>query len=281
MCVSQYTCLIVCAQPIAVETCKILGLGHNILVGHEELEVSSVQEMMADRTLKDKYGARCMESNGFAGVHPEHKYLIVQTFRQMGHLVGMCGDGVNDAPALKKADVGIAVSGAKAAAQKASDIVLTEPGLNTIVKAMVISRKIFTRMQNFVIYRVACTEQVNTAVPLRLYLPSACSFILHPELLQSKQSNVTQRAILCLSAVALLLCVSNLCDWQLLFFFLISCLCYKPNEYMPSDWVANGGDASDWPDYFALPVLALVTVTRAPAAASRTNTEVAGFRLQS
>ena len=205
MCVSQYTCLIVCAQPIAVETCKILGLGHNILVGHEELEVSSVQEMMADRTLKDKYGARCMESNGFAGVHPEHKYLIVQTFRQMGHLVGMCGDGVNDAPALKKADVGIAVSGAKAAAQKASDIVLTEPGLNTIVKAMVISRKIFTRMQNFVIYRVACTEQVNTAVPLHLYVPSACSFVLHPELLQSKQSNVTQPAILCLTAVALLL----------------------------------------------------------------------------
>merc|ERR1740117_2237700 len=161
---------------------------------------------MADRTLKDKYGARCMESNGFAGVHPEHKYLIVQTFRQMGHLVGMCGDGVNDAPALKKADVGIAVSGAKAAAQKASDIVLTREGLGTIVKAMVISRKIFTRMQNFVIYRVACTE-------------------------------------------------------QLLFFFLISCLCYKPNEYMPSDWVANGGDASDWPDYFALPVLALVTIT--------------------
>merc|ERR1712195_146779 len=108
----------------------------------------------------DKYGARCMESNGFASVQPSHKYMIVQTFKQLGYTVGMCGDGVNDAPALKKAHVGIAVSGAKAVAQKASDIVLTREGLGTIVKAMVVSRKIFTRMQNFVIYRVACTEQL-------------------------------------------------------------------------------------------------------------------------
>lgn len=80
------------------------------------------------------------ESNGFAQVYPEHKFLIVEALRQRHMLVGMTGDGVNDAPALKKADVGIAVEGATDAARAAADIVLTEPGLSTIVDAIILSR---------------------------------------------------------------------------------------------------------------------------------------------
>jgi len=198
------------SQPIAKEMCNTVGLGDNILNGTQLVSYSS--DKLQDPVLTEskffakKHGDLCLEADGFAQVKPEHKYLIVESLREMGYLVGMCGDGVNDAPALKRADVGIAVQGATSAAQASSDIVLTQPGLSTIVTAMIVSRKIFTRMQNFVIYRVACTE-------------------------------------------------------QLLFFFLISCLCFKPSEHMPHDWVAQGRDPDDWPDYFALPVLALVTIT--------------------
>ncbi len=97
------------------------------------------------------------KADGFAQVFPEHKYHIVDILQQRGHIIGMTGDGVNDAPALKKADAGIAVAGATDAARSAADIVLLVPGLSVIVDAIKESRKIFQRMINYATYRIAET----------------------------------------------------------------------------------------------------------------------------
>eukprot|EP00929_Paragymnodinium_shiwhaense_P000051 TRINITY_DN10016_c0_g3_i1.p1 TRINITY_DN10016_c0_g3~~TRINITY_DN10016_c0_g3_i1.p1 ORF type:complete len:920 (+),score=278.81 TRINITY_DN10016_c0_g3_i1:141-2900(+) len=148
-------------RAIAIETSRTLGLGTNV-EGATDLPTLQIEEMSSQKMekLSETFGERFEKTDGFAQVLPEHKYLIVEMLRKRGHLVGMTGDGVNDAPALKRADVGIAVCGATSAAQAASDIVLTRPGLSTIVTALFTSRKIFQRMKNFVIYRVACTEQL-------------------------------------------------------------------------------------------------------------------------
>ncbi len=100
------------------------------------------------------------KADGFAQVFPEHKYHIVEVLQKHGHIVGMTGDGVNDAPALKKADAGIAVSGATDAARAAADIVLLTPGLSVIIDAIKESRKIFQRMNSYAIYRIAETIRV-------------------------------------------------------------------------------------------------------------------------
>jgi H+-transporting ATPase len=100
------------------------------------------------------------QADGFAQVFPEHKYHIVDVLQQRGHIVGMTGDGVNDAPALKKADAGIAVSGSTDAARTASDIVLLAPGLSVIVDALKESRKIFQRMSSYAMYRITETIRV-------------------------------------------------------------------------------------------------------------------------
>lgn len=100
------------------------------------------------------------KADGFAQVFPEHKYHIVDVLQKKGHIVGMTGDGVNDAPALKKADAGIAVSGATDAARTASDIVLLTPGLSVIIDAIKESRKIFQRMNSYATYRIAETIRV-------------------------------------------------------------------------------------------------------------------------
>ncbi len=99
-------------------------------------------------------------ADGFAQVFPEHKFYIIDVLQRRGHIVGMTGDGVNDAPALKKADCGIAVSGATDAARAAADIVLLTPGLSVIIDAIQESRKIFQRMNSYVIFRIAETIRV-------------------------------------------------------------------------------------------------------------------------
>jgi H+-transporting ATPase len=109
----------------------------------------------------EKDSQRAVEqAEGFAEVFPEHKYHIVELLQNAGHIVGMTGDGVNDAPALKEADAGIAVAGATDAAKSAADIVLTKPGLSVIIDAIKESRKIFQRMNNYALYRIAETIRV-------------------------------------------------------------------------------------------------------------------------
>jgi H+-transporting ATPase len=117
----------------------------------------------ADAFLKEhdtEAGEIVEKSDGFAEVFPEHKYRIVSLLQARGHIVGMTGDGVNDAPALKKADVGIAVAGATDAAKSAAAIVITKPGLSVIIDAIKESRKIFQRMLHYVIYRITETIRV-------------------------------------------------------------------------------------------------------------------------
>jgi len=180
---------------IGKETARILKLGDKIYNSEMLNEnATAVQKQLLDNVIVD--------ADGFAEVFPEHKFAIVQILQEKGKRVGMTGDGVNDAPALKKADVGIAVEGATDAARAAADIVLTAPGLSVIIEAIFRSRKIFQRMKNYVIYRVACTS-------------------------------------------------------QLLIFFFATMICVNPKNYICKGY----DDCDDVPNTFALPVIALVTIT--------------------
>ncbi|KZK98748.1 MULTISPECIES: plasma-membrane proton-efflux P-type ATPase [unclassified Pseudovibrio] len=111
-----------------------------------------------------------VNADGFARVFPEHKYGIVKALQQSGDYVAMTGDGVNDAPALKQADVGIAVSGATDAARSAADLILTLPGLSVITDAVIEARKIFARMISYVDYRVAMTINLMVFVSASVLL---------------------------------------------------------------------------------------------------------------
>ncbi len=137
---------------IAKETAKRLELGTNIM---DASLLGDVQCCEAAQ-LQDYIN----KADGFAQVFPEDKYHIIDVLKKGGNLIGMTGDGVNDAPALKKSDVGIAVSGATDAARAASAIVLLEPGLSVIIDAIQESRKIFQRMNSYVIYRISETIRV-------------------------------------------------------------------------------------------------------------------------
>ncbi|KAK7285705.1 hypothetical protein RJT34_20483 [Clitoria ternatea] len=139
---------------IAKETGRRLGMGTNMypsssLLGREKYE----HEALPVDELVEK-------ADGFAGVYPEHKYEIVKILQEKQHVIGMTGDGVNDAPALKKADIGIAVSDATDAARSAADLVLTESGLSVIISAVLASRAIFQRMKNYTIYAVSMTIRI-------------------------------------------------------------------------------------------------------------------------
>jgi H+-transporting ATPase len=146
------------ALAIAQETAKTLGMGSDIL------DAAGLGDVKRNETAAT---AKSIETaDGFAQVFPEHKFHIVDVLQKRGHIVGMTGDGVNDAPALKKADCGIAVSGATDAARAAASIVLTTPGLAVIIDAIKESRKIFQRMNSYAIYRIAETLRVLVFITL-------------------------------------------------------------------------------------------------------------------
>jgi H+-transporting ATPase len=137
---------------IAQETARQLGMGTNIL------DASGLGDTKRQETAQS--GEAIEKADGFAQVFPEHKFHIVDVLQKLGHIVGMTGDGVNDAPALKKADCGIAVSGATDAARAAASIVLLASGLSVIIDAIKESRRIFQRMNSYAIYRIAETLRV-------------------------------------------------------------------------------------------------------------------------
>ena len=134
------------AIAIAKETCKMLALSTKVY--DSERLIHGGLAGSAQHDLVEK-------ADGFAEVFPEHKYQVVEMLQQRGHLTAMTGDGVNDAPSLKKADCGIAVEGSTEAAQAAADIVFLAPGLSTIVDAIKLARQIFQRMKAYIQYRIA------------------------------------------------------------------------------------------------------------------------------
>ena len=137
---------------IARETCRELGLSDQVL------DASIFRETPASELAQ--LARRIETADGFGQVYPEDKFHIVQSLKSSGYVVAMTGDGVNDAPALKEADCGIAVSGATDAARAAADIVLLTPGLSVIVQAIRLSRRIFLRMESYCLYRVVETVRI-------------------------------------------------------------------------------------------------------------------------
>jgi H+-transporting ATPase len=139
---------------IAKETGRRLGLGDHMY------PAKVLKDGPAPGSKHASLDEMILDADGFAGVFPEHKYEIVKRLQGLGHLCAMTGDGANDAPALSRANVGLAVEGATDAARGAADIVLTEPGLSTIVHAIRGSRIIFQRMRNYSVYACAVTIRI-------------------------------------------------------------------------------------------------------------------------
>jgi H+-transporting ATPase len=148
---------------IAREIAGNLGLGKTIHAADKRLD----DEHPSMQSASD-LASWAEEADGFAQVYPEHKFKIVRALQDKGHIVGMTGDGVNDAPALKQADMGIAVSGATDAARAAADLVLTAPGLSVLVKAVEEARRIFERMNSYAVYRITETIRIMIFVVLAM-----------------------------------------------------------------------------------------------------------------
>jgi H+-transporting ATPase len=167
-----------------IETARKMGIDVKIVTGDQAAIAREIADQLGlgtnilDAALLEKTGhaqgayteALIEHADGFAQVFPEHKYHLVDVLQHRGHIVGMTGDGVNDAPALKKADAGIAVSGATDAARAAADMVLLSPGISVIIDAFKESRKIFQRMNSYAIYRIAETIRVLLLMTLSILI---------------------------------------------------------------------------------------------------------------
>lgn len=149
---------------IAEEISGKLGLGTNIRQASDIFKDESIDQ------ISDAVGHSIEKADGFARVFPEHKYGIVKALQKHGHIVAMTGDGVNDAPALRQADAGIAVDGATDAARAAASLILTAPGLSVIIEAIEMARKIFERMMSYTIYRIAMTIDIMFFVVLAMLI---------------------------------------------------------------------------------------------------------------
>jgi H+-transporting ATPase len=128
---------------IAKEIARQSGIGGNII------RLADIEGLSEEEQVKI-----VEESDGFAEIYPEDKYRIVKLLQSRGHMVGMTGDGVNDAPALKQAEMGIAVSNSTDVAKASASVVLTEPGVSVIINAVTISRQTYQRMLTWVINKV-------------------------------------------------------------------------------------------------------------------------------
>eukprot|EP00201_Polytomella_parva_P007728 CAMPEP_0175064506 /NCGR_PEP_ID=MMETSP0052_2-20121109/15374_1 /TAXON_ID=51329 ORGANISM="Polytomella parva, Strain SAG 63-3" /NCGR_SAMPLE_ID=MMETSP0052_2 /ASSEMBLY_ACC=CAM_ASM_000194 /LENGTH=1224 /DNA_ID=CAMNT_0016330871 /DNA_START=383 /DNA_END=4057 /DNA_ORIENTATION=+ len=232
---------------IAKETSRTLGLGTNIQ------DPSHLPSMGEDgkipKDLGKRYGRIVMDADGFAQVFPDHKFLIVETLRQNGFACGMTGDGVNDAPALKRD----AVQGATDAARAAADIVLTQPGLSTIVDGMVVARQIFQRMQNFINYRIAATLQL------------LCFFFIAVFALKPTDYAPVHRGPFDSSTGCLMDEATRDCSGCPGFPFFIESDAKNgyPDFYCSRDNNAGGVEGVEWPSFFSLPVkimLMLITL---------------------
>jgi H+-transporting ATPase len=150
---------------IGSEISRQLGMG-----AHIQAASSLFKEDMDPGHLPAEAAAAIEQADGFARVFPEHKYGIVKALQDRGHIVAMTGDGVNDAPALRQADCGIAVSGATDAARAAAALILTSPGLSVIITAIEEARRIFERIMSYTIYRIAMTIDIMFVVVLATIL---------------------------------------------------------------------------------------------------------------
>jgi H+-transporting ATPase len=139
------------------------------------------ERVCAKETLDPEHGSQPLDCDVFAEVLPEHKFHLVKFLQESGHTVGMTGDGVNDAPALKQAEVGIAVSNATDVAKAAASLVLTSPGLTNIVAAVVSSRRIYQRMVTYTLNKIIKTIEIAFFLSLGLILTK--TFVTTPLLM--------------------------------------------------------------------------------------------------